>query len=184
MQVICQYCQSPIRSIPETGAEKERISHGVCADCLPRLVRDYGYSLQEFLDVLSAPVLVMQNQGRVLAANQAALTKLDKSQIEISGELTGDVIGCVHAREPGGCTRTVHCQSCVIRSTVARTHETGEPCLGVPAFADVGILSGDERVEFLISTRKQDDVVVLEIVDADESDEPCLTVDSAREIRG
>ncbi|MFH1841841.1 MAG: hypothetical protein ABIF77_01425 [bacterium] len=54
---------------------------------------------------------------------------------------------------------------------MARTRETGEPCTRVSAFTDVGILSGDERVEFLISTRKQDDVVKQEIEEAAETDE-------------
>jgi hypothetical protein len=120
--------------------------------------------MKEFLDELKAPVLVVGDNVRVIAANAAARKMLSKEQLEICGDLGGEVIGCVHAREPGGCGQTVHCQSCTIRASVTQTLQTGEP-LRKTAYADIGSLSGDRRIRFLIETEKVNDFVRLTIHD-------------------
>ena len=104
IRVVCCYCKKPVKTLP---SESDEVSHGVCDRCLPLMVRELGQPMQEFLDELSAPVLVVQDNARVISANAAARKLLSREQLEICGELAGDVIGCRHAREPGGCGRTV-----------------------------------------------------------------------------
>ncbi len=162
LRIVCMYCQTTVRTIVSEDVT-DRASHGICPDCLPFIVRDLGLSMEEFLDTLSAPVLVVQDEGRVLAANAAARALLSKPQEQISGCLGGEVISCRHAYEAGGCGQTIHCESCAIRRTVMRTMETGEPQLRVPAYADIGDLSGDRKVRFLISTEKRGGCVLLRI---------------------
>jgi hypothetical protein len=122
-----------------------------------------GQSLEEFLDSLDAPVLLVGEDVRVIAANRAAQVMVSKPQSEIGGELGGNVLGCMHAVEPGGCGKTIHCRECTIRRTVTHTMETGEPCTDVPAFADIGVINANERVQFLISTEKKRGMVLLRI---------------------
>jgi len=150
MRVVCCYCNKTVRTLP---SETEEVSRGVCDRCLPLMARELGQSMQEFLDELKAPVLVVQDNARVIFANEAARKLLSREQIEICGEMAGYVIGCRHAREPGGCGRALHCQSCAIRRCVTKTLETGEPCRR-QAYADIGVVTGDRRVRFLIETEK------------------------------
>jgi len=164
IHVVCCYCKKPVKTIP---SEQDETSHGVCDRCLPLMVRELGQPMQEYLDELKAPVLVVQDNARVISANAAARKLLSKEQLEICGELAGDVIGCSHAREPGGCGRTRHCKSCAIRQCVTHTLETGEPCRK-KAYADIGIVNGDRRVRFLIETEKVNSFVRLTIHDVRE----------------
>lgn len=164
IQVICRYCKKRVRTMP---SEFDAVSQGVCERCLPLLVRELGRPLSEFLDGLGPPVLVVQDNARVISANAAARKMLTKEQLEICGKMAGEVIGCRHAREPGGCGQTIHCQSCTIRKTVAETLAAGEPCRRT-AFADIGLISGDRMVRFLIETEKVNSFVRLTIYDVRE----------------
>jgi hypothetical protein len=164
IRVVCCYCKKPVKTLP---SESDEVSHGVCDRCLPLMARELGQPMQEFLDELIAPVLVVQDNARVISANAAARKLLRKEQLEICGELAGDVIGCRHAREPGGCGRTQHCKSCAIRQCVTHTLNTGEACRK-KAFADIGIFNGDKRVRFLIETEKVNSFVRLTIHDVRE----------------
>jgi hypothetical protein len=164
MRVVCCYCRKHIRT---KSSAVEGVSHGVCDACLPLMVRELGQPMQDYLDELKAPVLVVQDNARVIAANAAARKMLTREQLEICGELAGDAIGCMHAREPGGCGQTVHCKSCAIRQCVTHTMDTGEPCRKT-AFADIGLVSGDRRVCFLIETEKMNSFVRLAMYDVRE----------------
>ena len=167
IRVVCCYCKKPVKTLP---SESDEVSHGVCDRCLPLMARELGQPMQEFLDELSAPVLVVQDNARVISANAAARKRLSKEQLEICGELAGDVIGCRHAREPGGCGRTRHCRSCAIRQCVTHTLKTGEACRK-KAYADIGIVTGDRRVRFLIETEKVNSFVRLTMYDIREEEE-------------
>ena len=133
IRVVCCYCKKQVKTKP---SEFDAVSHGVCDRCLPLMVRELGQPMSEFLDELSPPVLVVQDNARVIAANAAARKMLTKEQLEICGELAGEVLGCSHSRDPGGCGQTVHCKSCAIRQCVAHTMATAEPCRKT-AFADI-----------------------------------------------
>lgn len=165
LRVVCCYCKAQIRT---KSSKFDAVSHGVCDPCLPQLVKDLGQPMSHFLDQLGPPVLVVGDQGRVIAANAAARNLLSKEQREITGDLGGEVISCRHAREPGGCGQTEHCRSCAIRLAVMHTWETGEP-RRESAYPDIGLLSGDKRAHFLIETEKVNDFVLLTLRDVREA---------------
>ncbi|OPY04678.1 MAG: hypothetical protein A4E67_02275 [Syntrophaceae bacterium PtaB.Bin038] len=167
LRVVCRYCRKEIRTRP---SEFDGVSHGVCDACLPLMVRELGQPMQDYLDELKAPVLVVQDNARVISANAAARKLMSKEEIEICGDLAGEVIGCRHSREPGGCGRTVHCKSCAIRRAVMHTLETGEPCRK-KAYADIGTVNGDRRVRFQVETEKVNSFVRLTIHDVREGEE-------------
>ena len=167
IRVVCCYCKKQVKTKP---SDCDAVSHGVCDQCLPLMVRELGQPMQEYLDELKAPVLVVQDNARVIAANVAARKMLTKEQLEICGELAGEVLGCSHSREPGGCGQTVHCKSCAIRQCVTHTMATAEPCRKT-AFADIGLVSGDKRLRFLIETERVNSFVRLTMYDVREAQE-------------
>lgn len=71
----------------------------------------------------------------------------------------------VTASSPNGRPLTFTAVSSTNRITVEvrLTHDTGQPCDRVPAYADLGTLTGVRRTAFLISTRKVADLVLLTI---------------------
>jgi PAS domain-containing protein len=160
MDIICSYCKAHIRTVE---SKLSGVSHGICRNCLPKLVKDLGQPLSEFVDEMSTPILVMREDTRVVAANAAARKLSPELLEELAGLLCGDVIGCLHSKDEEGCGRTVHCLSCTIRRSIAHTFETGEPCFDVPAYMELGLLSGDTEVRFRISTEKKGDFVLLRI---------------------
>jgi hypothetical protein len=83
----------------------------------------------------------------------------------IGGRLAGEVFECTHAHQPGGCGHTLHCQSCMIRSSVTKTFQTGAPCIRVPACQDLDTFEGPRKVRFLITTEKVSGGVLLRIDD-------------------
>lgn len=160
MKVLCSYCGKLVRTLDE---ESIGVSHGVCDGCLPLLAADLGIPLSDFVEQLGIPVLVVDENLRVTAANAAARRLAPGLQGDFRGLLCGEVIGCGHSFEPGGCGGTVHCLSCVIRKAVEETFCTGTPCRDVPAFPDIQLFREDRDVQFLVSTRKVGPFVELKI---------------------
>jgi len=119
--------------------------------------------MAEFLDALSAPTLLVNQDRQVICANQQAQRLLGKELHEITGRLGGEVFACEHAELPGGCGQTVHCRTCAIRNAVMHTAATGEPCKRVPAYRDLGQLSDEKTVRFYVSTEKDGEVVLVRI---------------------
>jgi PAS domain-containing protein len=125
------------------------ISHGMCEPCSDHFSRlQDGLSLGEYLDDFPLPVIAVDGDGRVLAANQQMATLLGKEQRDLAGLLGGDVMECAYARLPEGCGKTVHCETCAVRLAVMRTLETGEPQQRVPAF----VQRDEGRLDVWIST--------------------------------
>jgi PAS domain-containing protein len=158
VKVLCSYCR-------KTYGEKEplgddRVTHGICSECMSYYGSQWsGESLGQFLDRYEFPVLAINREGRVMAANAAMEAMLGKDASEIRGLRGGEASECAYARLPEGCGRTVHCQRCAIRLTVEDTHATGQEHQRVPAVLDLD----DERVSFLISTSLHGDAVHLVI---------------------
>lgn len=179
MDIICSYCRKLIRTIESNlhGA-----SDGVCRNCLPKLVKDLGQPLWEFIDELSTPILLVREDMRIIAANVAARALSPEPFEELVGLLCGEVIGCLHSKEEGGCGKTVHCLSCAIRKCVTYTSVTGESCFDIPAYADIGLLSGNTDVRFRISTGKKRSFVLLRIEQVEETPkgEPSESVHNPR----
>jgi PAS domain-containing protein len=167
---VCIYCNKDLGSIEEPGIEEERVSHGLCADCIPRLVEGNGEHLADFLDSLPAPVFMLDQDGRVAAANARGQQLVSKGPGEVQGRLAGEVFSCKYSKLPGGCGQTVHCKTCTIRKTVAGTFESGRPSIRIPAYMDLGDIVDVKTTRFLISTEKVGSGVLLRIDDAQPAD--------------
>lgn len=131
--------------------DDERVSHGMCKECFHYYQKQYsGLSLDEFLGLFEVPILMVNEDGRIVAANKQAQTMTGKSQEEVFGLLGGEVMECVYARLPEGCGETVHCAACSIRITVMATMESGEPQMHVP----VKLRQAENEIPMTISTEK------------------------------
>lgn len=171
MKRICAWCGSPLDDIPDTGPGSRWITHGICDDCREVVLTTMGIPLSSYLDSLPEPVLLVDGEARVLDANRAVRRVTHDGSSLPAGRLVGDVFECIHAKEPGGCGRTVHCSGCAIRRTVTDTYETGKAHLRVPATMTVSTDREPSSVQLYITTERVGDRVVLRLDEAVDEEE-------------
>ena len=164
MKVICAWCHQELKTAPShTDDSGPKVSHGVCPSCKDYFLSGKRPSLDELLGRLAVPVLVVDSEGAIVLANQHALDVLEKDLDSVQGYKGGDVMECAYARLPGGCGKTEHCKACTIRNNVMETFSTGQGLYRVPAYLNRWVGNEKIRIEFLISTEKVDDTVLLRI---------------------
>lgn len=161
MRAICAWCKSEIE--PTGGAELPGTSHGICARCADLLEQFDQHRLGTFLDGILHPVLCVDDDVRVVFGNRAAADALGRDPLALRGQLGGEILECVHAREPAGCGRTDSCPACVIRGSVDKTYATGEPVRHADAWQDLFTPAGVRRQHLLVSTEKSGRFVLLHI---------------------
>ena len=171
MKKLCAWWQADLGTVGSEELSDNVISHGICKNCAARLFAGHGESLQEFLDRLGPPILLVESEPRVRTANKQARDLLGKELPEIENRMGGDVIECVYAKRPGGCGSQVHCKSCTIRNTVLETFATGKSFVEVPAYPDIQQFGEVKTMRLIISTEKIGNVVLLRIDDIGEKQE-------------
>lgn len=162
MNKACIWCKAELPT--EVGDPAHIITRSFCSNCRelfssPR----YPMSLKEYLNQIGLPVLVMDDDVRVLDFNEPARALLGGRLPDCVGYYGGDVLECAYARLPGGCGNTEHCKACAIRRTVTTTYATGKSQENVPAYQDIVTPGGTREVRFLISTEKVGNFVLLRI---------------------
>jgi PAS domain-containing protein len=164
MKVVCAWCRQELATDDQiAGDPGSEISHGICPSCKDYFLSGKRPTMDQFLDRLTVPVLLVDPQGEILFANKHALELLGKDLGGVRGHRGGDAMECSHARLPGGCGRTEHCKACTIRNSVMETFNTERSLLRVPAYLNRLTDDGTVRIRFLISTQKVDDTVLLRI---------------------
>ena len=164
MKVVCAWCNKEIGEMPhQEGTPDFEVTHGICQSCKEYYLSNWHITLDQFLNRLEAPVLMVNAQGEIVSANDQALKILGKTLDQVSGFKGGEVMECAYARLPGGCGNTIHCPACTIRNSVMGTFETGKSLKSVPAYLNRQNGNTIQKVELLISTEKVDDVVLLRI---------------------
>lgn len=164
MLVVCSYCRGKIRE--DSSGRSFDVSHGMCQPCADHFERLWGgMSISEYLDGLPQPVMVVNADGCVVAANERLAAVLGKDRAELRGMRGGEALACAHSRLPEGCGKTVHCRECTIRRAVSRVAETGVPQERVPAY----VQTKDGRAQLRISVRAQDGLVKVLLEDLEPS---------------
>ncbi|MBZ0256306.1 PAS domain-containing protein, partial [bacterium] len=144
----------------------ELITHGICDQCSESFSRGDQENFQSFLDDFHFPVIVVDEDGKVLGGNCEACNLTGKTLDQFQNQmLAGEAIDCVHSYEPGGCGHTIHCQTCTIRQSINQTFMTGLSLRNVPAYKDIRVGENEQPVRFLITTEKIKDRVLLRIDD-------------------
>jgi len=164
MKSVCSWCNKEIHLFDSPGTPSDGvITHSICDSCAELVLWPHRPAMMEFLDRLNAPVLVINSSGNVSTANKDARMLLQKELPEIEGLPGGVVFECAFAKLPEGCGNTLHCDGCTIRKTVMDTFLTGRSYLKTPAGLTRGTIEVHQEVQFLISTEKVQDVVMLRI---------------------
>ena len=160
MRVVCSYCRKPIREDPRSRSTD--LSHGMCEACSEHFGRLWeGIGLGEYLDGIPHPVMVVEGEGRLVAANRQAGALLGRAPEAMIGLLGGEAMACVHSRLPGGCGKTVHCRECTIRNSVGKVAKTRRALERQPAY----LRRADGVHPLRISVRPVDELVLVVIED-------------------
>lgn len=160
MKTICSFCNTVIE---EGTAPEDQVSHGVCTACYHKILTEHGFNLQKFLNLLEAPVFLVDEDVNVLAANMLAVAAVNKPIEKTKGQLCGNVLECINAFLPEGCGKTESCPDCTIRNSVNETFRTGRPVSRRPATVTRKNGDSDETAHLIISTRKDNGVVLLQL---------------------
>lgn len=139
------------------------ITHGICNDCSTKISLEMGMPTRDYLDEIPLPVLVVNDEGRVLTANRQARLALGKELDQIENNTGGIVFECAHARLPGGCGKTEHCSGCTIRRSVMETFVSGKAIVRRTVSLNRCSPDGVRESRFLVSTEKAGEVVLLRI---------------------
>ncbi|MBD3382353.1 MAG: hypothetical protein GF404_09170 [candidate division Zixibacteria bacterium] len=170
MLVRCSYCETDLGQKEPLG--QDDISHSICDDCFEYFTDQWsGKDLSEYLDRFEKPVLVVNSDRRVVAFNKQLEEMTGKSYREMAGLRGGEALECAYARLPGGCGKSVHCQTCTIRNTVLETMASGLSQKNINAY----LFQEDQCLDVVISTFKIDNTirVVIDHVIVRENPQTC-----------
>ena len=162
MSLVCPWCGTAIERLGYSQTFEPETSHGICPVCSESPVsQERGASLQQHLDSIPIPVLLINDGNSVVTMNAKARDVLGRKTAESQTQLFGKVFDCVHSGSAEGCGRTIHCSGCAIRRSVTMTFNTGESQVLVPA--TLSIASPDQISEAItaITTVKIGGLVLL-----------------------
>lgn len=163
MKRICAWCK---KELGEKPGNPELITHGICEPCADTFLDSKQESFLSFLDEFHFPIIVVDAEGKVMGGNEKACDITGKTTEQLQQKfLAGEIIDCVHAFEPGGCGKTIHCQSCTLRQSISQTFQSGQSLRNVPAYKDIRVGENEQPVRFLITTEKIHNRVLLRIDD-------------------
>ncbi|HXX56051.1 MAG TPA: hypothetical protein VEI81_08130 [Methanoregula sp.] len=157
MKTVCAFCNSIIDNGTSPG---EPLNHGICGNCYREILADFGFNLKKFLDLLDAPVFLVDEDASVLAANSLAIEAFGKPVEFSQGRLCGNVIDCINALLPEGCGKTPACPDCGIRNAVNETFRTGKGIDSLPVEVH---RKNRKPGRLLVSTRKDNNIVLLRL---------------------
>lgn len=161
MFIVCSFCQKDMGE--KEPFENTNITHGICPECYRILLRQAdGMSFDEYLEEFNAPVLVVNSERRIAAANSSALSMLAKPRECVIGFLGGEAMECKYARLPEGCGQTIHCEACSIRRLVQKTMEEKHSHHNIL----VSLMTDNGKMIFHISSVFQNGMVLLVIEDS------------------
>jgi nitrogen-specific signal transduction histidine kinase len=139
------------------------ISHGICNSCLTSLFNDKNIDFIPFLNSLSAPVVLIDENNTYLSANKSALSLLDKDHIELKNKRTGDIFTCENAKLTGGCGYTEKCGGCQMLQLVNDTYDGRDNFNNVPVTLMRKQDAVREELNLHISTEKVNGLVLMRI---------------------
>ena len=168
----CAWCGTSLDTPGIKTVSSGVVSHGICDDCRTDLEASIGVPLDDFLAGLNEPVLLIDRDHNVGAANRAFHVRSPRSPEEIVGQRAGTVFECRNAGLPAGCGHTIHCSGCTIRRAVAHTYETGESKVRVPASIQETKEAGGGQIELRITTVRVGGRVLLRIEDEGQDEGP------------
>jgi len=165
MKRVCAWCNSAMSSVRVKNiAGPSLITHSICGDCSDNLEFQLGVPLQRYLDSLKIPIIALNGDGRIIAANREASRIYSGKTGEEMAEWPDRIFECSHARLPDGCGNTVHCSGCAIRFAATDSYRTGKSLRDLPAHITHCDSGPPDKAELLISADRVDKIVFLRII--------------------
>ncbi len=163
MNIHCAWCKVIIDDCNEVSDKTYPITHGICHLCRNELLNQGQEGLGLILEGFNQPLVVLDNDGLVVAANAKACSLLDKNQKDLLNKLPGDAVGCCHAFEAGGCGKSAFCDDCELRKVIVETIRTGKPQSAVQVCLDRSVAGGEVETQILIDSEMCGEVLVISI---------------------
>lgn len=162
MKAICSRCHKDL------GEREPRGNPGIvrmmCAECLQFLDKEWrGMTVGGYLDTVDEPIILVNEERRMVSCNKSAEKLLGKPRGEMRGLLTGEFIECENSVLSEGCGSGVHCSACVLRNSINHTVKTGKPLDKVPAHMN-WLQNGLPVIRHItVSTEKSGEFIMLQI---------------------
>ena len=123
MKRICAWCQTSLGEVRSDLHHEHTITHGICNACLEKIFAERDIDFIPFLNSLSAPVVLIDDNKTYLSANSSALKILEREHPHLNQKRIGDVFSCENAHLEGGCGHTVRCGGCQMLQLINDTYE-------------------------------------------------------------
>ncbi len=146
-----------------TSRTRKPITHGICHSCAADLWGETGTRLDDFLNSLGVPTLLIDPRLRVHRTNRELRALVGKTEGQVEGQFNGEVFDCWNATLPGGCGHTVECSACVVRKTVLDTYNSGDGHQQVPVVLKIRENGVGKDFEFVLTTEKAGETVVVQL---------------------
>ena len=162
MKIVCSYCKKDMgEREPRNDA---RYSHGICPDCFAyNMAQIDAIVLDEKTGNLDKPVVVLNEEMRLLACNRKAEQVLGKQRRHLVGLKGGEFLDCTRSWQIEGCGRSPECRDCMIRKTFTNTRDDGAKRERIPALLHTTENGAPVIRNLLISAEKLEDRVQLRI---------------------
>jgi len=152
---VCAWCSKEMGLVGGRVPYRHPVTHGMCGACSHILANFRDLPLDTLINQLGGPIMVVdENSGLVVTANEEAAAVFGKTMEEMAGQRGGNVMECVHAREP-----------------VLRTAASGDGEDQASAYQYRVTPGGIRKQHYLISTEKLEDLVLLRIEPQPSGDE-------------
>ena len=144
--------------------EEKFITNKICPDCKSDIQCNQGPTkISELLDFFELPVIAINKDRQVIAANTHALNLTNKSLDESLFMLGGDFMNCKHSILSEGCGNTDHCITCAVSHCIAMTHETGIGFNKIKTHLHTRDGEIEKKLKITITTELQNDIALLRI---------------------
>ncbi|MBI5725500.1 MAG: hypothetical protein HZA50_16200 [Planctomycetes bacterium] len=163
MKRICAWCRQELEPVGHDDNSHDYITHGICRSCYNILLLQLGVDVHKYLDSIAAPIVLIDAEGTVRAANASAMKLLNKKPADIEGYTGGEIFECPYSKLPGGCGKTTHCAGCTIRNTLLDTYATGKGFLKRPVILNQNTPEDPQKINMFISTEKVGNIVFMRI---------------------
>ena len=163
MILVCAWCNKHMGEKYSDFHPADTITHGICEDCMNNLFKKKQIDFTPFLNTISAPVVLLDENNQFLAANKLGLEKLGKKQDNLDNSRTGDVFTCENANLPGGCGYTEKCKDCQLLALINHTYKTKQSFAHIPVSIIKKTDNISQKLDLELTTENLNGMILMRI---------------------
>ena len=165
MKLVCAWCNIHMGQKHSDIHPEDAITHGICDECMLKLYKKKQIDFIPFLNTISAPVVLIDENNTYIAANDKALVKLGKEHSSFQSKRTGDIFSCQNAHLAGGCGHTKKCGGCQMLNLITETYEGKHSFSHVPVNLIQKDNNSTQEINLKITTENINGMVLMRIDD-------------------